>query len=319
MEYTITECTNLLSAVPEQAFAGFSKGASAEWLLFVTQVDEEPKKTHTLQFFAEVARMMAREVGSVSPRDFAVDYIKGVISKIALQSKPFDIEGEPTAWRDFNVSPAHVSVALRVIKMAQDNEQPSATLPYKKKARMTEVGLEALAESLVPTKESLLQLEALAKSAREQNQKFIGSSEGEDLMAHFRPLWTRTRSIDVLSGSGSLEGAQKDRSLHAKVDYSTYATFTGHILDWGVKMIITKSLSVVDLLSYQGVLAHIAEQHERVRLAYYYDMMLRQHVAKVLKSGDVEISNYFRTIDTDLLRLAKDQVQARAKEYYGWP
>ena len=100
----------------------------------------------------------------------------------------------------------------------------------KHEARLQEVGLNNFPSELLPTEEVLIKFESLSKSARDKGRKFVGSSEGEDLQLHFRPTWTRTPSIDVLVGDGTLEdrikgalAARKARAEKERVDFAGYA------------------------------------------------------------------------------------------------
>ena len=100
----------------------------------------------------------------------------------------------------------------------------------KHEARLQEVGLNNFPSELLPTEEALIKFESLSKSARDKGRKFVGSSEGEDLQLHFRPTWTRTPSIDVLVGDGTLEdrikgafAARKARAEKERVDFAGYA------------------------------------------------------------------------------------------------
>ena len=85
--------------------------------------------------------------------------------------------------------------------------------------------------------------------------------------SEFRPSWTRTPTIDVLVGDGSLEekirgalDARKQRNQQDRIDYLSYANFQGHVLDWGVNMVVTKVLDPVHLIGYQLVLTRVAEE-----------------------------------------------------------
>ena len=139
-------------------------------------------------------------------------------------------------------SPSKLEAAfLSFVEASQaqmDKAKKKIILPYKIPERRVEVGLADLTPALMPTEEALIHLESLAKPAREQGRNFIGSAEGEDLQAHFRSSWTRTPKIDILMGQESFKEklkaavhTQKERSMQAKVDYVSYANFTGHILD----------------------------------------------------------------------------------------
>lgn len=203
-----------------------------------------------------------------------------------------------------------------------DKERKRGVLPYKLSDRMKEMGLATLPEEAKPTEEALLRVEALAKVARNEGRKWIGSAEGEDLQVNFRPSWTRTPSLDAFAGGGSIDekardaqAAKKQRALHEKVDFLSFANFTGHLLDWGLKMIVTKTLSPVDIISYQLVLCRIAEEYGGVRAAYYYDLLLRQKLAKALQNApDVDVAAFLNKVDHDTLKDAQAKYESKAKE-----
>ena len=111
------------------------------------------------------------------------------------------------------------------------------------------MGLAGLAKDAVPSEESLLQLEKmpLHKAAREKGRARVGSTEGEDLQLHVRPIWSRIPKLDAPIGSGTLEEkmrsaleARKHRTQTEKITFLGLANFLGHVQDWGFKMIMTK-------------------------------------------------------------------------------
>ena len=84
----------------------------------------------------------------------------------------------------------------------------------------------------------MIRLQSAFEAAHAQGRQYVGSAEGEDLQVNFGPSWTRTPTIDVLVGDGSLEekirgalDARKQRSQQNRVDYLSYANFRGHVLD----------------------------------------------------------------------------------------
>ena len=137
---------------------------------------------------------------------------------------------------------------------------------------------------------------------------------------NFRPSWTRTPKLDVLVGNGSLEekirdalDARKQRSQQDRVDYLSYANFQGHVLDWGVKMVIPKVMDPVHLIGYQLVLTRVAEECGGARTAYYYDLLLRQKLAKELENGAASVHGFLLNLDRDILGDAKAKVESSAK------
>ena len=88
--------------------------------------------------------------------------------------------------------------------------------------------------------------------------------------------------------------------------------FQGHVLDWGIKMVLTKVLTPVQLLSYQVVLASVAEEWGGARTAYYYDLLLRQELAKELERGGTNVKPYLTTLNRDVLADARRKVEVKA-------
>ena len=108
------------------------------------------------------------------------------------------------------------------------------------------------------------------------------------------------------------------------VDYLSYANFQGHVLDWGVKMIITKVMDPVHLIGYQLILTRVAEECGGARTAYYYDLLLRQKLAKELENGAASVHGFLLNLDRDILGDAKAKVENSAKNgraavWQRWP
>ena len=168
---------------------------------------------------------------------------------------------------------------------------------------------------------SLGSSQILTSGVRPTGRQYIGSAEGEDLQHNFRPSWSRTPNIDAIVGSGSFEDkvrgaleARKERTLQEKVDYPSYANFQGHVLDWGIKMILTKVFEHVHLLAYQVTLARVAEEHGGTRIAFYYDLLLRLKVAKELESGVADVRGSLCSLDREVLADAKSKFEVKAKD-----
>ena len=166
----------------------------------------------------------------------------------------------------------------------------------------------------------MIRLKSASEAAHAQGRQYVGSAEGEDLQVNFGPSWTRTPTIDVLVGDGSLEekirgalDARKQRSQQDRVDYLSYANFQGHVLDWGVKMVVTKVLDPVHLIGYQLILSRVAEEFGGARTAYYYDLLLRQKLAKELENGAASVHGFLMHLDRDILGDAKAKVESSAK------
>ena len=167
----------------------------------------------------------------------------------------------------------------------------------------------------------MIRLQNASKAASDKGRKYIGLTDGEDLQANFRPSWSRTPQLDVVVGEGSFENRLKDavqarkvRSEKDRVDFPSFANFQGHLLDWGVKMIITKVLTPVELVAYQLVLVRVAEEHGGVRTAYMYDLLLRRAVAKSLEVGEDSVSLLLPKVDRDVLQDAQSKVLQQSKD-----
>ena len=166
----------------------------------------------------------------------------------------------------------------------------------------------------------MVRWESASKAALAQGRLYIGSSEGEDLQVNFRPAWSRTPKLDVVVGDGSFEDkvrnaldARKVRTMQEKVDFMGYANFQGHILDWGVKMIVTRAMTAEMLIAYQMVLARVAEEFGGVRTAYYYDLLLRQQLAKKLEDGSGTVEEAVCRLDREVLADARQKVEVSAR------
>ena len=94
---------------------------------------------------------------------------------------------------------------------------------------------------------------------------WVESAEGEDLMMHFRPLWVQTPDLLTMPPGGDSYEDKKKSALDAarartttdKVAYKSFACFSGHVMNWGYKMIITKVFAPVDLISYLHNLTNV--------------------------------------------------------------
>ena len=106
--------------------------------------------------------------------------------------------------------------------------------------------------------------------------------------------------------------ARKQRSQQDRVDYLSYAKFQGHVLDWGVRMIITKVMDPVHLIGYQLVLTRVAEECGGERTAYYYDLLLPQKLAKELENGAASVHGFLLNLVRNILGDAKAKVESSA-------
>ena len=333
MSFSDEEVLNALEGIPSDGFLAESAEVRTKWMHFVASVDLDPKSLHDVMFYATVARTLAEIMGSAQPADYAEPHMRSLI-----------------VWRSVRIQPAHVTLALRVQARAVEQYAPPSssaipggdalaqvmqqyvqtqqaelekgrkkgTLSYDLQTRVKEVGLSGLPD--LPSEDAMIRLESASKAAQAQGRQYVGSAEGEDLQVNFRPSWTRTPKLDVVVGNGSLEDkirdaldARKQRSQQDRVDYLSYANFQGHVLDWGVKMVITKVMDPVHLIGYQLVLTRVAEECGGARTAYYYDLLLRQKLAKELENGAASVHGFLLHLDRDILGDAKEKVESSAR------
>ena len=361
MSFSDEEVFCALERIPSDGFLAESVEVRTKWMHFVTSVDLDPKSLHDVTFYATVARTLAEVMGSAQPADYAEPHMRSlIVDNIKVGAAPFDRESEAGVWKSVRIQPAHITLALRVQAKAVEQYAPPSssaipggdaltqvmqqyvqtqqaelekgrrkgTLSYDLQTRVKEVGLSGLPD--LPTEDAMIRLESASKAAQAQGRQYVGSAEGEDLQVNFRPPWTRTPKLDVLVGNGSLEDkirdaldARKQRSQQDRVDYLSYANFQGHVLDWGVKMIITKVMNPAHLIGYQLVLTRVAEECGGARTAYYYDLLLRQKLAKELENGAASVHGFLLHLDRDVLGDAKEKVESNArlagKSGKGWP
>ena len=161
-----------------------------------------------------------------------------------------------------------------------------------------------------------------AKAAKDKGRKWIGSSEGEDLLVNFRPGFSRTPKLDILVGSGSIDEKVKDareakraRTMEERIGFMGFGNFLGHLHDWGVKMILTKVITPVQYMAYEMLLVRLSEERGGTRVVYYYDLLLRQKLARALEQGDDDqLDALLFKLDRDVLEDAKHKVSQRAEE-----
>ena len=127
--------------------------------------------------------------------------------------------------------------------------------------------------------------------------------------------------IDALVGDGSYEdrvkqsaAAKRSGGWVEKVDYAGFATFMGHLYEWGFKVVLTKACSISDFMAYTHNIIRIAEEHGGVRTAYQYDVLQRKAMAKALERDETNLTPLFTVIDRDVLKDAKDKLDKRYNE-----
>ena len=278
------------------------------------------------KFYSELAEAIIDTFGNVFPTDFSDSYKRDSI-----------IEVTPV-WKSKGLTSAHVAVALKaqlrasftsnqsspddvsrltdaVMKIADMHKEkmiendPLPKLSFDISERMGEKGLTGLCTDLIPTSEALGKLEKAARREHRKGNKYPGSAEGESLTVN-RPHWSRTpKSTGVGDSFGetvkNAESVNRSQESKDRVGYLSYGNFLGHLLDWGVKMILLGTFTTVDLLSYVGILTIISEQHGGVRTVFNYDFVNRQLMSKAAQQGLSDLSKYMCEIDYDRVRRAK--------------
>ncbi|CAK0823085.1 unnamed protein product [Prorocentrum cordatum] len=308
---------SLIAKVPEGKWLKLSSSAIEEWLHFVADANEPI--SHDEVFYASVARVMSEQMGSAAPSDFADPQMRTFIIEGSQSNGPAG-----SVERGTGTSPEHLAKAIEALaKATQERDQPKKEyLSFNLKQRLDELGLGNLPKNMMPSEEAMIRLEKASKVARDQGRLYIGSAEGEDLQVSFRPPWSRTPKIDVTVGDGSFEEklrsaveAKKTRSLEDRTTFVGFATFYGHILDWGVKMVFTKAITSTQLLAYQIVLTRVAEEYGGFRVCTHYDLLLRQKLARELERDErSQIETLLCTLDRDVLADAKNSAEKRVKE-----
>ncbi|CAK0878097.1 unnamed protein product [Prorocentrum cordatum] len=313
MAFAQQEIADFVNSLPDSAFAGAEKSKVEEWCSFLVGVDPTPKARHDL--FWHLA-------------------------------KPYDKHGESAEFRAWVVQPAQVTFALRVQRKcasaepalptpettladtmreyleAQEATQKRSTkaLSFKLSDRLTELGMDAFPKEGLPSEENLAVFEAAGRIAKEKSRMYVGSADGEDLQRNFRPAWSRVPGVDVPVGEGSVPDRQRQMAdfkrarAASEIDYPGYATFQSHLLDWGVKLILMKTATPLEVLGYTLLIAKVAEEQGGARTAYQCDILARKAMARALESGDPSWKVYFAKVDRDLAKEAKDKVVTRAGE-----
>ena len=214
--------------------------------------------------------------------------------------------------------------AVRDFVMAQ-TEQAKANvkkgLSFNLASRRGEVGLGIFPKEGLPSEELLAKWEAAAKPASDRGRLYVGSSDGDDYQAIHRPFWSRSPKIDAVVGQGSLEERLKEtldmkkaRSLEEKIQYPGYASFIGHVLTWGIKLVLMKTCTQTHLLSYVFLLTRVAEEHGGAFTAYQYDLLVRKAMAQKLEHEEGDVLHFFLKLDQDLVKSAREKATAGSKK-----
>ena len=191
-------------------------------------------------------------------------------------------------------------------------------LSFKLQDRAVETGMQDFAKGTLPSEEVLAKFESSAKIAYDKGRQWVGSAEGEDLREHHRPQWSRTPVVDAVIGDGSYEdrvnqsaAAKRSGAWVDKVDYTSFATFMGHLHEWGFKVILTKACRMSDFFAYANNIIRISEEHGGVRTAFQCDVLQRKSMAQALERDEKDLTTYFTEIDRNILKDAKDKVDKR--------
>ncbi|CAK0823078.1 unnamed protein product [Prorocentrum cordatum] len=353
--FSADEISSDLAGLPQGAFAGASAEDILEFAKFVCS-DENAKAKHDLRFYTGTARAMAEVVQGVQMEVYADDFIRDFLKTgLVLHDKPF-ASSSPEGWKEYVLTPAMLSLALRAqgrfqskMKMASDSDAAGVSvfanamqqfvqatshtaaagsakkgLSFDLAKRIQEMGLAHFPSDGLPSEETLAKFEHAGKVAAEKQRKWIGSADGECLQTHHRPEWSRTPVVAAPPTGSSIEEKlkhvlddKKARADELKLDYQSYATFMGHVFQWGMKCVLMKACSSTELLAYLFNLTHIAEEHGGVRTAYQYDILQRKAMARSLERGEDRLSHYFNVLDEDMARKAKDKVSQKMKETTG--
>ncbi|CAK0822452.1 unnamed protein product [Prorocentrum cordatum] len=185
-------------------------------------------------------------------------------------------------------------------------------LSFKLQDRLVETGMQDFARDSLPSEEVLAKFEASGKIAHDKGRRWVGSAEGEDLREHHRPQWSRTPVVDAIIGDGSYDdrvkqsaAAKRSGAWVDKIDYISFATFMGHLNEWGFKLILTKACKMSDFFAYSNNIIRIAEDLGGVRTAFQYD---------ALERDEKDLTLFFTEIDRSILKDARDKVERRFAE-----
>ena len=125
-----------------------------------------------------------------------------------------------------------------------------------------------------------------------------------------------TPTIVVLVNDGSLKekirgalDARKQRSQQDRVDLLSYVNFLRHVLHWNVKMVVTEILDPVHFIGYQLILYQVTGEIGEAITAYYYNLLLRQKLAKELENGSASVHGFLMLLGRDILGVAKVKVE----------
>ncbi len=157
----------------------------------------------------------------------------------------------------------------------RSDQRDAEGLSFDLAARLKEVGLDSLPPDSVPSEELLYRVEALSKTARDKGRWWVGSAEGESLRVHHRPCWSRTPAVHLPTGDGSYEDklhaaaeATKKALEQEKVEYQSFSTFLGQLMEWIIKMVLFNVFTLSKGFAYLHRIVRVAEEEGGVFTAY---------------------------------------------------
>ncbi|CAK0862897.1 unnamed protein product [Prorocentrum cordatum] len=323
MSFGAAEVEAFVRDLPQGALCGAEVAAQIKWCEFLLSVDESPKAHHDLFWYLSVGKLLAEKLGTLSQLDIGDSCMREIIGNTVRHGeKPYTSEVETSVFQAWVVQPTQVAFAYRVQRKCA-TVVPQAPTPESTLAGTMNAYLEARAANKRSVKalcsqahragdgqENLAVFEAAGRIAREKGRLYVGSADGEDLQNNFRPAWSRIPRIDVPRQMAELKRVRATSEL----DYPGYATFHAHIMDWGLKLILMKTATPLEILGYSMLLSKIAEEEGGVRTAYQYDVMARLAMAKALERGDPDWNLQLTKAEADLAKQAKRKVEARAAE-----
>ncbi|CAK0857173.1 unnamed protein product [Prorocentrum cordatum] len=281
-----------------------------EWVDFVLSVDPNPSSKHELFYYVAVSRLLAEAVGSISLSDFEGPHMRDMIKgSTAINDVPYASEPAKCAQAALPAAAESMTGMAEAAKQFAELQSQALQkgkpkgLSFKLQDRLVETGLQDFARGSLPSEEVLAKFEASGKIAHDKGRHWVGPAEDEDLREHHRPQWSRTPVVDAIIGDGSYEdrvkqsaAAKRSGAWVDKIDYISFATFTGHLNEWGFKLILTKACKMSDFFAYSNNIIRIAEGLGSVRTAFQYDVLQRKAMAQ---------------IDRSILKDARDKVERR--------
>ncbi|CAK0877738.1 unnamed protein product [Prorocentrum cordatum] len=279
----------MIATAASGAFNGAGADQVREWVDFVINVDVDPAKKHDLFHYVSVARLLAETGGSIAPADFEDPHMRDMIkASIPVHATPYATEQVAHNNKELSGMAEAVKQFAELQSQALQKGKPKG-LSFKLQDRKLELGMQHFAKDALPSEEVLAKFEAAGKIAHDKGRPWVGSAEGEERVKQSA-------------------AAKRNMAWMDKVDYAGFATFMGHLHEWGFKVILTKACSMADFLAYAHNIVRIAEEHGGVRTAYQYDVLQRRAMARALEEDVVDLAPYFAKIDRENLADAKDKV-----------